>query len=172
MALFHSPRIVTDNLVLCLDAGNPKSYPGSGATWYDLSGRANHATLLNTPTHNGSDLLFNGSNQHARIPINSDFQMGADGELTAMCWVSFESASSYKGIIHGSAGGGAKGWGLLLNSNESLRVEVMGGDEARHIYTPAFDFNTTDWFQLSAVFKQTRDDQQFESRLVELLLFI
>ena len=45
MALAHSPRIVTDGLVLCLDAGNPKSYPGSGTTWTDLSGNGNNATL-------------------------------------------------------------------------------------------------------------------------------
>jgi len=38
MGLAHSPRIVTDNLVLAFDAGNTKSYPGSGNTWKDLSG--------------------------------------------------------------------------------------------------------------------------------------
>ena len=38
MGLAHSPRIVTDGLVLALDAGNTKSYPGSGSTWKDLSG--------------------------------------------------------------------------------------------------------------------------------------
>ena len=41
MALTHSPRIVTDGLVLCLDAGNTKSYPGSGTAWNDLSGSGN-----------------------------------------------------------------------------------------------------------------------------------
>jgi hypothetical protein len=29
MAISYNPRIVTDGLVLALDAGNPKSYPGS-----------------------------------------------------------------------------------------------------------------------------------------------
>ena len=29
--------IITDGLTLCLDAGNTKSYPGSGTTWSDLS---------------------------------------------------------------------------------------------------------------------------------------
>ena len=41
MALSHSPRIVTDGLELHLDAGNVKSYPGSGTTWGDLSGKGN-----------------------------------------------------------------------------------------------------------------------------------
>lgn len=37
MGLNHSPKIVTDGLVMHLDAENIKSYPGSGASWYDLS---------------------------------------------------------------------------------------------------------------------------------------
>ena len=45
MATQYSPKIVTDGLVLMLDAANPKSYPGSGTTWYDLSGNGNHGTL-------------------------------------------------------------------------------------------------------------------------------
>jgi hypothetical protein len=37
MAFNYSPKIVTDGLVLYLDAANPRSYPGTGTTWYDLS---------------------------------------------------------------------------------------------------------------------------------------
>jgi hypothetical protein len=45
---FHSgPKIVTDGLVLYLDAANPKSYPGSGTTWYDVSGNGNHGAISN-----------------------------------------------------------------------------------------------------------------------------
>jgi hypothetical protein len=47
MALSHSPKIVTDGLVLCLDAGDRKSYSGSGTTWYDRSGNGNNGTLVN-----------------------------------------------------------------------------------------------------------------------------
>ena len=44
MALSHSPKIVTDGLVLCLDAADPKSYSGSGTTWYDRTSNGNNAT--------------------------------------------------------------------------------------------------------------------------------
>jgi len=32
-----APNIVTDGLILYADAANPKSYPGSGTTWNDIS---------------------------------------------------------------------------------------------------------------------------------------
>ena len=47
MSVAYNPKIVTNGLVLCLDAGNTKSYPGSGTAWTDLSGNGNTGTLTN-----------------------------------------------------------------------------------------------------------------------------
>ena len=68
MALAHSPKIITDGLVLCLDAGNTKSYPGSGTTWTDLSGNGNNASLSNiTYSSSNRTLQFNGSTSTAFV---------------------------------------------------------------------------------------------------------
>jgi len=40
----YGPSIVTDGLILNLDASNVESYPGSGNIWYDLSGQNRHVT--------------------------------------------------------------------------------------------------------------------------------
>ena len=45
MSLSHSPKITTNGLVLYLDAGNPRSYPGTGSLWYDISGNNNTSTI-------------------------------------------------------------------------------------------------------------------------------
>ena len=42
---------VNSGIVLSLDAGNPASYPGSGASWYDVSSSATVATLANSPAY-------------------------------------------------------------------------------------------------------------------------
>jgi hypothetical protein len=44
MALNYGPSIVKDGLVLALNAADVNSYPGSGNTWYDVSGNGNNAT--------------------------------------------------------------------------------------------------------------------------------
>lgn len=70
MAFVHSPKIVTDGLVLALDAGNVKSYPGSGTTWLDKSGRGNNGTLTNGPTFNsdnGGSIVFDGVNDYVSL---------------------------------------------------------------------------------------------------------
>ena len=56
-------NIVTDGLVLYLDAANTKSYPGSGTTWTDVSRGGNNGTLVNGPTFNsgnGGSIVFDG----------------------------------------------------------------------------------------------------------------
>ena len=45
MGLAHSPKIPTSGLVACLDAANPKSYPGTGTTWTDITGNGNNGTM-------------------------------------------------------------------------------------------------------------------------------
>ena len=52
MALYHSPKITTDGLILLLDASDINSYPGTGSTWYDLSQSQNHFTLGGSPSYN------------------------------------------------------------------------------------------------------------------------
>jgi hypothetical protein len=74
MSFIHSPKIVTDGLVLSLDAGNVKSYPGSGTVWTDKSGFNNNGTLTNGPTFNsanGGSIVFDGSNDYISTPIQT-----------------------------------------------------------------------------------------------------
>jgi hypothetical protein len=64
---YNSGSIITNGLVLCLDAANRKSYPGSGTTWTDLSGRGNTGTLVNGVGYSGSNLgslSFDGVNDN------------------------------------------------------------------------------------------------------------
>lgn len=58
-----APKISTNGLVLYLDAGNTKSYSGTGTTWVDISQSGNNGTLINSPTFNSSNgggIVFDG----------------------------------------------------------------------------------------------------------------
>lgn len=66
--LGHGASIVRDGLVLHLDAANPKSYPGSGTTWKDLSGLSNDATLINGTSFTDKKMIFDGVNDAVTLP--------------------------------------------------------------------------------------------------------
>lgn len=73
MSAYAGPEIVNNGLVLCLDAGNARSYPGSGTAWTDLSGNGNNGTLINGAnfsTSNGGIFALDGINDYIDIPIN------------------------------------------------------------------------------------------------------
>lgn len=61
MGITYSPRIYTEGLILYLDAGNTKSYPGTGTTFTDLSGYGNHHTIVNSPTFSNGRFVFNNT---------------------------------------------------------------------------------------------------------------
>jgi hypothetical protein len=72
----YSPAIITNGLVLCLDAANRKSYPGSGTVWRDLAGGGNNGTLTNGPTFNsanGGSIVFDGVNDFVNLSSALNF---------------------------------------------------------------------------------------------------
>jgi hypothetical protein len=80
MGIAYNPKIVTDGLVLCLDAANPKSYPGSGTTWTDLSGLGTIASKAGSqsptyPLYNTSGYFtFSGGivgNNYSRFEVTT-----------------------------------------------------------------------------------------------------
>lgn len=68
MAFANGGSIVTNGLVLALNAADRNSYPGSGTTWYDMSGNGRNVTLTNGPTFNsanGGSIVFDGVDDYA-----------------------------------------------------------------------------------------------------------
>jgi hypothetical protein len=62
------PTIVTDGLVLNLDAGYLPSYPGTSSTWYDLGTYSNNGTLTNGPIFNSNGgINFDGVDDYIEI---------------------------------------------------------------------------------------------------------
>lgn len=76
MALIYSPSIVRSGLVFAVDAADRNSYPTTGTTWYDLSGRGKNGDLTNGPTFsstNGGCIVFDGANDYVNITNVYDF---------------------------------------------------------------------------------------------------
>lgn len=101
MGLSHSPNIVTSGLNFCLDAANVKSYPGTGTTWTDLTGKGISGTLTNGPTYSSANsgiIQFNGTNNLVTVPDNSIFSF-TNQIFTFNYWIKFDDILSSHGII-------------------------------------------------------------------------
>ena len=77
--------IVTNGLVLLLDAAKKDSYAGSGTLWSDISGNGNNGTLTNGPTfnsNNGGSIVFDGIDDRV-----SGTTINTGQNFTVNCWI-------------------------------------------------------------------------------------
>ena len=94
MGTSYNPRIITDGLVLCVDAANPRSYPGAGTTWSDLTNNNYSGTLENNAAFtsvNGGGIAFDGTDD--RVTIN-DFEDLNLTDVSFSCGVKVDALSA------------------------------------------------------------------------------
>lgn len=106
MGISYNSSIVSSGLVLCLDAGNPKSYSGSGSTWTDLSQRGNTATLVNGPTYsnsNGGSIVFDGSNDYGTCTGGASNPLNVTS-YTKSVWFKLSSLATNNNLVSANPG--------------------------------------------------------------------
>jgi len=147
-ALIHSPNIVTNGLVLALDAANVRSYPGSGTSWFDLSGNGNTATR----NDNAANPVWNSAGYFTfsatSLGTNNAFTVADSpsirnlNNMTVEIWFTLET----KSVISGDSD-----WMAIISKDNGSRtnqipaISINQGPSLRylHIERPsAFDSST------------------------------
>jgi len=85
-----APKIITNGLVLHLDAAQKRSYSGTGTVWTDLSGNGNNGTLVNNPTFNsanGGSIVFDGTNDYVNCGNSSIIDFNGQKNITVAAWM-------------------------------------------------------------------------------------
>lgn len=138
-SIFYGPSIVTNGLVLYLDAANDKSYPRSGTAWNDLTPNGFVGTLTNGATF-GSDncgnITFDGSNDYVSgssslITLSTVGGLFASASLTwsVSSWFRPNSITANNGAIVSRAGGiGTGGTFTTYVSASVLNTRLRGGN--------------------------------------------
>jgi len=145
--MYTGPNIVTDGLVLCLDAANTKSYPGSGTTWRDLSGRTNNFTLNNSPTFSNTVLgsfSFDGANDYGTISTIPEVS-----NCTYTLWLKWNSIAANQGIFgNENILNGTNSVGIRRRSNNNYWLSQGVGQATIVSSSLSADF-VSNWHSLS-----------------------
>lgn len=158
MGVAYNPKITSNGLVACWDAGNAVSYPGSGTTWSDLSGNSNAATLTNSPTFSSGALNFNGSNQYAPIGTTG-FPYGSSAGTLSVWTKTNTIAAGFRFII--SYGTAATSQSRFLGINGTT---YYFGGYANDITASGVPLNT--WFNMVGVYSGTAASMYINGNLV------
>lgn len=140
MSNYYGPKIVTDGLVLCLDAASSKSYPGSGTILTDLSGNNNNGTLINGAVYNTlnrGSIIFDGTDD--KIDCGSA-SLSNLTSLSLMLWIKKTNNSSagngFDRLISKRSSGGTGWWDFYTGTSHEISFAV--------------DYTTTDLIRTSS----------------------
>jgi len=139
-------ELITNGLVLHLDAGNTQSYPGSGTTWTDLSGINSSGELINSPTYNSSNSGYFqfATNTYARIPNSTALDTSTP---SVEVWVKTNTTNQNgfwfeKGTVNTQYSLFQEGTAIKWRQN------IVGAGVGTLSATTATYMNTSSWYQV------------------------
>ena len=160
MATSYSPKIITDGLILCLDAADKKSYSGSGTTWTDRSGNGNNGTLTNGPTFdsgNGGSIDFDGIDDHVNLGNDSSFDLTSEFSLEIF-FFGGSGRDGYGGLLNKAGDGNFGNWGIYGDAvNDYIRFgyRSTNGGQIEINASSYSDISTEAWVHYLGVFLGT-----------------
>jgi hypothetical protein len=146
---YYQGNIVTNGLVLALDAGNLISYIGNGTTAYSLTGSMN-GTLTNGTSYsnaNGGTWVFDGVDDFINLPIDSAFNTPS---ITVEVWANLQTIND-RHILYVNWQGNS----LEVNSDRSVTMYNYNSQGQQGASTSAGVFNWDNWAHFVGVYDDT-----------------
>lgn len=138
--------IITDDLVLCLDAGFKNSYGGLGNSWRDMSLENNQGTLINLPSYStdgGGSIVFDGTDDHVLVADSTPLTLQGDPNFTVCGW--FKRYGSWANGGTWGIGGDSSTQGINSysppNNQNTISIDLWG----RTTYLTGEEYSTDEW---------------------------
>jgi hypothetical protein len=145
MATNYNPAVVSSGLIYCVDAGNTKSYSGSGTAWNDLIGGTNNGILTNSPTYsstNGGYFTFDGSTQF--VDSNTNVGLVPSAGITILSW--FKTSINNRFLLDRMNSGLTQGYAIAGTSTNKIQIFINAIQA-----TSASNANTNAWVHFAGV---------------------
>jgi hypothetical protein len=151
----QSSSIVTNGLVLYLDAGDSSSYPGFGTTWYDLSGKNNNGTIFGGVSYNNSEKFFACDGINGYIDFGSSSSLSDSSNFTYSAWFKNVTPGLATTVLGRGADGLGAGWSLRIGTHTDSKYRVASvttspSTTANNVYSTN-TYIENSWVNITAV---------------------
>jgi hypothetical protein len=163
---FLAKFVPTNGLFAYFDASSTQSYPGSGSTWFDISGNGlqlKTASGSAFPTYNSStkDFTFNGTT----MALAAAYSTGSNSikSQSQITWIKIATATPAGtgiGNIQNQDGGGVGGLfdGFAYDEGDNQKFKLTSNDGSRTLLQSGSSISTTTYYMLAA----TRESGSFK----------
>ena len=160
--------IVTNGLVLDLDAAKVASYPGTGTTWYDISGNNNNGTLTNGPTFSGigkqASIVFDGTDDY--VVVNNFPQLPVSSSArTINIWFNPNALTWQSNInnlfFYGTAGTTGATFGIDFDIYPVMEIYTWGGSGKDLMFSSSFA--QTGWANIAVTYDGSTSIKIYEN---------
>lgn len=165
-------NIVTNGLILNLDAGIKASYPGSGTTWGDLSPSNYDGTLANGAGFNntrGGSIVFDGIDDYVDLPVNIntasvtiDIWLKADKTIHSLANYPF----SFGAVANLLVGGTYSDASISAKAISLIGNDIVLGGSVANTYT---EVDNNLWRNIVATYNPTTGSTIYKNNIAQTL---
>ena len=141
------PNLVTDQLSLYLDAPNKKSYPGSGTTWFDLSGNNYHFTNTGATYNTKPNRFTFGDNEGDHLETGNNGAVGGFTAITTSMWIYHNDQANLVFISYATAANNNSY--LLYKQSANLHVHKGDSDPFDYANHSSFTVPIDTWYNFT-----------------------
>jgi hypothetical protein len=151
MSFANGGRIVTDGLVLSLDASDRNSYISGSLTWNDVSGNGSTGSLFGLPgytNNNGGEFIFYNSVINPGINIGNPSTLTfSQNAFSLMVWFKYAASGFFfnKNVVNV---GGFNFW----YTGTYLRFQIYSGSIAPAPINVLANINSNTYYQATATY--------------------
>tara|TARA_Y100001972_G_scaffold47681_1_gene58812 strand:+ start:841 stop:1530 length:690 start_codon:yes stop_codon:yes gene_type:complete len=163
MAGHAAPNIVEDGLVFLVDAANPRSYPRSGTTWFDIIGGYN-GTLFNGTnfiTDDNGVINFDGADDGVELPVALNVLFDDIDEFSLSMWakINTEDGTGNRLFQAESTAAGGNWKFAFRNISNTIQFGTNTGGGSYPIVSSAYSFDV--WYNIVGTFKASTSQKLY-----------
>ena len=154
IALFVQPPPVLATSTLYLDASNTTSYPGTGSTWFDISGNSHNGSISGPIFNSGGWFDYDGTSDVVSIPSSTVFNATSSNSVSMGGWF-YMTASQLNSFWSKGSGSGSLNYEYFCfartdqgsNNYINFNTYLSGGGQVVMNYTNSAVTNNT-WYHV------------------------
>lgn len=155
-SISYAPSIITEGLVLYLDAANVKSYPRTGTAWIDLSFSKNNASIVSGITFSNTNagvLNFSSVDGAVTCPNSSSLQISTN--ITLSIWMNLNTVTLGPVITKGTSDNTSYDYMMVMSTGTNVGFWKTSSSGVTASITSSNASYNSQWVNLCTTFNGT-----------------